>query len=68
VAVPQVSGERIDAAAKKIQAAGLRVGDVETRTDAAPFGTVIRQEPAPSTSLRSGEAIKLVVSVGPPAP
>jgi serine/threonine-protein kinase len=65
VAVPQVGGERIDVAARTIQAAGLRVGDVELKTDAAPFGTVIRQSPSAATSLGSGETVNLEVSVGP---
>lgn len=64
VSVPSVTGQRLDAAAEQIQSAGLRVRDVELKSDAAPLGTVISQSPDPGASLREGESVNLIVSVG----
>lgn len=64
VAVPGVTGQRLNLVAEQIRGAGLRVGDVELKSDAAPFGTVIGQSPAAGGSLREGDSVNLVVSVG----
>jgi serine/threonine-protein kinase len=63
VDVPAVTGARIDEAAPRLHDAGLVI-NVDLRSDAAPFGTVIAQDPPAGQSLRSGEAVNLIVSVG----
>jgi hypothetical protein len=63
VSVPAVTGARIDDAAPRLREAGLVI-NVELRSDAAPFGTVIAQDPPAGQSLQGGEAVNLIVSVG----
>jgi serine/threonine-protein kinase len=63
VSVPAVTGVRIDEAAPQLHEAGLII-NVETVTNAAPFGTVIAQDPPAGQTVRSGDAVNLVVSVG----
>ena len=63
VSVPGVTGARIDEAAPRFHEVGLII-NVETVTNAAPFGTIISQDPPAGQSLRSGDAVNLVVSVG----
>ncbi|MGD9890681.1 MAG: protein kinase [Dehalococcoidia bacterium] len=64
VDVPSVTGERLDAAAERLRDVGLRVRDVELKSDAAPLGTVVSQSPDSGESLREGESVNLIVSVG----
>lgn len=64
VTVPAVTSLRLDAAAEQIQNLGLRVRDVELKSDAAPLGTVVDQSPAAGDTLREGGSVDLVVSVG----
>jgi serine/threonine-protein kinase len=63
VSVPSVTGGRIDEVSSTLHEAGLVI-NVELRSDAAPFGTVIAQDPPAGESLRSGAAVDLIVSVG----
>lgn len=62
--VPATTGERLDTAARWIHDAGLKVGEVQFQSDAAPLGTVIDQDPPPSRSLKSGQRVNLRVSLG----
>jgi serine/threonine-protein kinase len=64
VEVPSVIGERLDAATEQLRDAGLRVRDVELKSDAAPLGTVVSQSPNSGESLGEGDSVNLVVSVG----
>ncbi|MGH2600017.1 MAG: protein kinase domain-containing protein, partial [Dehalococcoidia bacterium] len=68
VTVPQVTGERIDDATRRIQDSGLQVGDVTLRSDQAPFGQVIEQRPAAGDPLESDKPVELIVSVGAEPP
>jgi eukaryotic-like serine/threonine-protein kinase len=68
VAVPPVTGQRLDDAADQIRGAGLRVRNVELRSNPAPFGTVVDQRPAAGETLREGEDVDLTVSVGSASP
>ncbi|BAJ75595.1 serine/threonine protein kinase [Microbacterium testaceum StLB037] len=47
-----------------LTAAGLRTGDVVTRDDASPAGTVLESDPAAGTPLPRGSAVRLVVASG----
>ena len=47
-----------------LAAAWLRPGDVVTRDDASPAGTVLESDPAAGTSLPRGSAVRLVVASG----
>ena len=68
VTVPQATGERLDNAARRIQDAGLTVGNVELVSDRAPFGTVIAQDPPAAETRRGGDPVNLRVSVGTTPP
>ncbi|HEX8691799.1 MAG TPA: PASTA domain-containing protein [Longimicrobium sp.] len=65
VLVPDVVGDPAAAAARDLEAAGLRAGGVDTveSTDAAE--TVVRQSPAAGTRVRAGTVFTLGVSRGP---
>jgi len=66
IAVPSVVGLTQAAATTAITGAGLVVGTVTTQESAtAPAGSVISQNPAAGTSVASGSAVALVVSLGP---
>jgi len=60
--VPALRGLRIEAAERRLEAEGCSLGRV-TRRDAAPSrrGEVIRQSVAPSTTLRTGRAVRVTV-------
>ncbi|WP_371744465.1 Stk1 family PASTA domain-containing Ser/Thr kinase [Georgenia sp. TF02-10] len=67
VDLPDVTGEpRADAAAA-LEAAGLAVGDLtEEHSDTVPEGAIVRQSPAAgSEQLYRGDAVDLVISLGP---
>jgi eukaryotic-like serine/threonine-protein kinase len=64
--VPDVIGFALPNAEKVIQAAGIRVGRVDTVRGGAPeSGVVIATRPAPGNGRPRGSAVDLVVS-GPP--
>lgn len=63
VTLPDFTGEKIEDTKKKIQQLGLKVGNIQEQetSDAAP-GTVIQQIPIPSSQVKQGDKIQLVVS------
>ncbi len=64
--VPPVIGQNIDIAKQQIEAAGLTVGQVDTRPDADfEIDVVIEQSPAAGVEVGAGTPINLVVSSGP---
>src|SRR5204862_4272659 len=66
VSVPAVVGLAQAAATSAITSAGLTAGAVTAATSAAvPLGSVISQTPVGGTSVASGSAVTLVVSLGP---
>jgi VWFA-related protein len=68
VAVPNVVNLTQAAATTAITGAGLVLGTVSQQSSATvPAGNVIRQTPAPGTSVSLGSAVALVVSTGPVA-
>jgi hypothetical protein len=67
VAVPNVTGETQSAATTAISGAGLTTGAITTATSASvTAGSVVSQSPAAGSSVASGSAVSLVVSLGPP--
>ena len=69
VAVPDVVGLTQSAAEAAIVGAGLSVGTVSTaNSDTVAIGDVISQAPIAGTSVSSGSAVDLVVSLGPAVP
>ncbi len=64
VAVPDVTGLGEGVARTRIAQAGLDLGAVERRFDAAPAGTVLSQFPDPGVEVRRGTQVSLVVSAG----
>lgn len=66
VAVPNVTGQTLQAATSALQQAGLTVGTVQQQAStSAPAGQVISQAPS-SGQAASGSAVDLTVSSGPP--
>ncbi len=63
VAVPSVQNERLDQAAKDLQAAGLQVRVTLTPSE-QPLGTVLSQAPLPGVTLNKGDSVSLTVSGG----
>ena len=63
--VPGVVGGSVAAAQRSIEAAGLRLGTVTRKSDAAADGTVLGQTPAAGATPARGSAVDLVVSSGP---
>lgn len=63
---PSVVGELFDAAQMRAESWGLNlVVSGQVHHADAPEGTVLSQEPAAGTEMRRGEAIEVVVSLGP---
>jgi eukaryotic-like serine/threonine-protein kinase len=67
VVVPEVIGDSEDEARSKLEAAGLRAGEVteEENADEEP-GTVLEQDPAAGREVDTGAAVDLVVAAPPP--
>ena len=63
--VPNVVGQRTDAATRRLVANGFRV-EVARAPSERPRGVVVRQRPAGGTTLEPGETVTLVASQGPP--
>ncbi|HEX6024267.1 MAG TPA: PASTA domain-containing protein, partial [Solirubrobacter sp.] len=61
VEVPQLTGLARDEAEQQLSALGL-TADVTEEESARPPGTVLRQDPAPGTSVDKGAAVSLVVA------
>jgi eukaryotic-like serine/threonine-protein kinase len=69
VRVPSLTGEPLDAAEKRLRAAGLAPGAVTREFSAeVPRGAVIRTEPAAGAPRSPESAVALVVSRGAPVP
>ncbi|MGI6547919.1 MAG: Stk1 family PASTA domain-containing Ser/Thr kinase [Bacillota bacterium] len=63
--VPKVTGEHLQVATIKLEAAGLQVGAVEREHHAeVPVDYVISQNPRAGTSVTEGTSIDLVISKG----
>ncbi len=63
VEVPTVTGQSEAEARVSLRAAGLHVGTVTKREEAGQAaGTVLSQSPSAGSSVRSGEAVELVVA------
>ena len=64
IAVPDLVGLKEGDADSKLRAAGL-VGDFTSKSDRAPAGQVLAQDPKSGTTLPKGSVVKLTVSSGP---
>lgn len=65
VAVPDLVGMTEQGAAKALEQAGLKVGEVVSEeSDKGPAGTVVSQDPPASTKVVEGTAVALTVSSG----
>ena len=64
--IPSVLGLTTDEASQQLHDLGFTVQIGDGRFDAQPKGTVIGVDPAEGTSLREGEAVTLIPSLGPP--
>ena len=53
------------AAQAVLTAAGLKVDVINTGSDTVPKGVVITTKPGPKTSIKPGDSIQLLVSMGP---
>ncbi|MFE5339244.1 PASTA domain-containing protein [Isoptericola sp. NPDC056578] len=67
VSVPNLAGETLATAEKKLKALGLKVTTKEKPDPKAPEGTVVETRGA-GTKVSKGSTVTLVVSSGPPAP
>ena len=72
VAVPDLVGMTEQGAAKALEQAGLKIGEVVSeQSDKGPAGTVVAQDPAAGTEVAEGGPVALTVSSGaspsPPA-
>ncbi len=65
VFVPDILAFELDQARHVLEAAGLRIGDVDTVASAAEAGVIVATRPATGASRAPGGAIDLVVSRGP---
>lgn len=64
--VPNVTQKHIDEARVTIQNLGLVVGNIEEQThDVLSKGMVISQDPGKNMNVKKGDAINLVLSLGP---
>lgn len=54
-----------ETARQKIEAAGLKVGNIEPRYSNQDAGIVIETDPLPTTMVSEGSTVNLVVSKGP---
>lgn len=63
VQVPAVEGKLVDAAARELQAAGLRIDD-EIVPSREPIGTVLQQKPPPDATVKQGSTVTLIISGG----
>lgn len=61
-----VVGSSFTDATKILAKSNLVVGTYSYRTDGAPNGTVIEQNPQPGTEVVAGSTVSLVISSGPP--
>jgi serine/threonine-protein kinase len=66
IPVPDVAGHNEAVARLLIEAAGLRVSDVDTALTALPAGVVVNTRPPSGTAMTAGRGVTLVVSAGAP--
>ena len=64
IAVPDLVGETVDGARRRLQGLGLTVG-VRRVASPEPAGTVLRQAPGTGAELTKGRRVTLTVSSGP---
>ena len=64
VVVPDVTDSTTDEATATLRARGLTVGRVSDKASSKPAGTVLTQDPAAGTKVRSGTAVTLTVASG----
>lgn len=62
--VPDVLKVDEGVARARLAQAGFEIDVIERRFNVLPAGTVLEQDPAPGTTLRSGEIVTVVVSAG----
>jgi beta-lactam-binding protein with PASTA domain len=65
IAVPDVTGFEVDQARLVIEAAGLRVGDIDAVPNAAEAGVVVSTRPATGATRPPATSVGLIVSKGP---
>ena len=65
VTVITFTGSDIEIVRQQATQMGLVVGDVSSRADVSPIGTVLEQSIAPNTDVKEGTVITFVVSSGP---
>lgn len=64
--VPKIVGSSLAGATRKLQAAGLRRGDVRRVIDRESRGTVVGSDPEPGDPAEPGQRVDIVVSAGFP--
>lgn len=65
VAVPDVTGFEVELARQVIEAAGLRIGEVDAVPNVAEAGVVVSTRPATGATRAPGSSVGLIVSRGP---
>src|ERR1041385_1263584 len=65
IAVPDVTGFEVEQARQVIEAAGLRLGDVDTVPNAAEAGVVVSPRPGTGATRPPAAPVGLIVSKGP---
>jgi serine/threonine-protein kinase len=65
VIVPDVVAFEVDQARLIVEAAGLRIGSVDTIPSAAEAGVIVTTRPATGASRAAGSKVDLIVSKGP---
>jgi serine/threonine-protein kinase len=65
IAVPDVTGFEVEQARQVIEAAGLRLGDVDTVPNAAEAGVVVSTRPGTGATRPPAAPVGLIVSKGP---
>jgi len=65
VVVPDVTGFEVDLARLVVEAAGLRIGEIDAVPNVAEQGVVVSTRPASGTTRPPGTSVGLVVSKGP---
>ncbi len=64
VKVPNVLNQSYEKAKSEIESTGLKIGTVSEKDSAKEKGTVLETDPLPTTSVKSGSAVSLVISSG----
>ena len=65
IAIPDVTGFEVEQARQVIEAAGLRLGDVDTVANAVAAGVVVFTRPATGATRPPAATVGLIVSKGP---